>query len=226
MLDAMGQIERALEALARALGDVAVASVSLAGAPPLLEAARAGEALVGEERALYEGFRHPRRRAEFLAGRIAARRAAARALGRASGGGRLEIARDPSGAPCLKGHPALQLSISHSHDVAVAVAAPFAVGVDVEVDAPRPAALARCFFCAAERERLATAPEAERQGLVNLLWTRKEAASKVGRWGGRLPFATLDCSGETIDVFGRRIAVRSARAAGYAMSVAGDLGRG
>lgn len=214
------QLERVLARLARTLGEVAVASAPVDGAA-------APRALVGEEQSVYEGYRSPRRRAEFLAGRIAARDAVARALGvEGSGGEELEIGKDASGAPEVKGHPAINVSIAHSHAVAVAIAAPFAVGVDLELGAPRPEAFARMFFTQAEHERLLGAPGPEREELLHVLWTRKEAASKVGRWGGRLPFGSLDCSGETVTVSGCRIALRSAFTEGYALSVARELGGG
>jgi phosphopantetheinyl transferase len=218
------QIERALAELARALGEVAVASVAIA-AEAALAAAPGFPGLLGEEARIFARHRSPRRRAEFLAGRRAARRAVALALG-ASGDAAVEIGEDALGAPAVRGHPGLRVSISHSHAVAVAIAAPFAVGVDLELDEPRPEALARLFFTPAERGRVAAAPAPERQALVSELWTRKEAAAKVGRWGGRLPFGSLDCSGETVTVRGRHIALRSARAAGYALSVARELGEG
>jgi 4'-phosphopantetheinyl transferase len=221
------QLERVLAGVARALGDVAVACAPVGGpsgaAGPLAEAAP--EALVGQERGLYLRYRTPGRRAQFLAGRIAARRALALALGRPPAAAP-EIGRDSAGAPVVNDHPGLQVSISHSHGLAVAVAAPFAVGVDLELDEPRPEALARHFFSAAERAALAAAPAAARQALVTELWTRKEAAAKVGRWGGRLPFAALDCTGEALTVSGRRIGLRSARAGGYALCVARELGGG
>lgn len=221
------QLERVLAGLARALGEVAVACAPVlpesTGSGPLAEAEAA--ALVGEERRLCARYRTPGRRAQFLAGRIAARRALALALGR-SPSTPPEIGRDPAGAPLVNDHPELRVSISHSHGLAVAVAAPFAVGVDLELDEPRPEALARHFFGAAERAALAAAPAAERQALVTELWTRKEAAAKVGRWGGRLPFAALDCTGEALTVSGRRIGLRSARAGGYALCVAREIGGG
>jgi phosphopantetheinyl transferase len=175
--------------------------------------------LIGVERSLYQGYRSPRRRAEFVAGRRAARRAVAIALDRPKGEP-VEIGREPSGSPCVREDPGLRISIAHSSGVAVAVAARFAIGVDLELDAPRPAALARFFLSPRERDTLARAAAPAQQGLLNVLWTRKEAASKVGGWGGRLAFAALDCSGERVTVAGRQIDLRSARAAGYALSVA------
>lgn len=219
MLASVAQLERVLARLARGLGEVAVAIAPVAG-----DREDTG-ALVGEEHRIYARYRSPRRRAEFLAGRIAARRAVARALCDERGA-ELEIGKDPTGAPSVVGHPALHVSISHSHALAAAIAAPFAVGVDLERTEPRPAAFARLFFTDAEHERLATVPEPEREELLHVLWTRKEAASKVGRWGGRLPFGTLDCSGETVTVSGRTIALRSGFTAGYALSVAREVGGG
>ena len=215
----LAQLERVLVRLARGLGEVAVAIAPVGGDRSC------GAALLGEERALWARHRSPRRRAEFLAGRIAARRAVAGALGE-GGAAALEIGKDPTGAPAVRGHPALHVSIAHSHGFAAAVAAPFAVGVDLERTEPRPEAFARMFFTDAEHERLAAVPGPEREELLHVLWTRKEAASKVGRWGGRLAFGALDCAGETVTVSGLRIALRSAFTAGYALSVAREVGGG
>lgn len=219
MLAQLAQLERVLGRVARALGEVAVAIV------PVESERDEANALLGEERDLHAAYRSPRRRAEFLAGRIAARRAVALALGEERGAA-LEIGKDATGAPSVRGHPALHVSISHSSALAVAIAAPFAVGVDVERTEPRPETFARFFFTEAEHERLAAVPAPQREELLHVLWTRKEAASKVGRWGGRLPFGSLDCSGEIVTVSGCRIALRSAFTAGYALSVARELGGG
>lgn len=224
---AAAQLEPVLARIARALGDVAAACAPVpAGPERLAEAAAAPGALLGEERALYVRFRSPRRRAQFLAGRSAVRRAVAAALGQPGAAAALEIGQGSTGSPVVKGLPDLQVSISHSHGLAVAVAAPFPVGVDLELDEPRPDALARYFLTSAEHVELAAAPAEARQGLVSVLWTRKEAAAKVGGWGGRIAFAALDCSREAVTISGRRIALRSASAAGYALSVAGELGGG
>jgi len=220
MASPVAQIEQVLRELVQAFGDVAVVGVPVSGEAGAQEALGiAPTELLGVERSLYQRYRSPRRRAEFLAGRRAARRAVAIALDRPEGGS-VEIGREPSGSPCVREHPGLRVSIAHSSGVAVAVAARFAIGVDLELDAPRPAALARFFLSPRERDTLAGAAEPTRQGLLNVLWTRKEAASKVGGWGGRLVFAALDCSHERVTVAGLQIDLRSARTAGYALSVA------
>jgi phosphopantetheinyl transferase len=174
---------------------------------------------VGQEQSLCRRLREPRRRAQFIAGRVAARRALGVFLGKTTAAG-VPIGKDASGAPQVDGHGSLCVSIAHSEDVAVAVAAPFPLGVDIEWDAPRLDSFARLFFTRAERRRISLASDRERHTVINTLWTRKEAASKVGHWGGRLTFASLDCSEDTVTALGNLLDVRSTGAANYRISLA------
>jgi phosphopantetheinyl transferase len=112
------------------------------------------------------------------------------------------------------------LSISHSGAFAVAVAAPFLVGVDLETDDVRPEALAKYFLSDYERLSVANLETAEKNTAVNRLWTRKEAACKVGGWGGTLAFSQLDCSGPMTTVQGRRLGLATDSLAGYVASLA------
>jgi 4'-phosphopantetheinyl transferase EntD len=213
MLAVVDDIQRTLAGLAGGLGDMAVATSLV---PDVMD----GNELVGQERLICHSFRHPRRRAEFLAGRVAARRALRVYLGGWAEG--VEVGKHASGAPIVAGYPDLRLSISHSNRVAVAIAAHFSVGVDIELCAPRPESFTRHFFTQNERQGVARTPTRDRQPLLSSLWTRKEAVCKVGHWGGRLVFSDLDCLGDLVTVDGRSIRVASARHSGYAMSVAVD----
>jgi phosphopantetheinyl transferase len=137
----------------------------------------------------------------------------------------LPIGKDASGAPHVESHTSLRISISHSQDVAVAVAAPFPIGVDIERDDPRPESFAQLFFTIAERQKFSRASARERHTLINTLWTRKEAASKVGHWGGRLAFARLDCSEDAVPIEGNLVDLRSTGAAHYRISLATFRGK-
>jgi enterobactin synthetase component D len=88
--------------------------------------------LLPEERSIFDALSTPRRRAEWLAGRAAARAALA-ALG-ASG---LAVGADPRGAPILIGPraEAFSVAITHGEEDAAAIASPLAapwphVGLD------------------------------------------------------------------------------------------------
>jgi phosphopantetheinyl transferase len=216
-------IENAASELAGAFAGVAVASVPIARQRDCRGDCLAG-GLVQGEHALCARLRCASRRAQFVAGRVAARQALA-CLGKDFASFPVEILRDRQGAPFVVGHPTVQISISHANDIALAVAAHVPVGVDLEADDPRPVGFARLFCSAGEQRRLSTASHQDRQTLLNTLWTRKEAVSKVGRWGGTLVFAALDCLDSSVLIEDWFIEVRSACAAGYVLSVASTSGR-
>lgn len=181
------------------------------------EAAAAG--LVGEERSIYQNLRSSKRRREFVAGRTAAKQTLG--IGAFStGDGEIEIGRDPCGAPEFRQNTHAHLSISHSGTFAVAVAAPFPVGVDLECTALRPSSLVRYFYSDNERRLLNGLKATRRDRIVNQLWTRKEAAAKVGRWGGSLSFRELDCLGRTVTVQGQTLVLRSGSTLGFVASIA------
>lgn len=211
------QVENAAREIAKSFADLAVASLPIAQ-PRDCRPDGGAIGLVQGEQALYRQFRCAPRRAQFLAGRLAARRALARLL-EGTSSSQPEILQDATGAPFVVAYPSVRVSITHSNDIALAVAAHVPVGVDLEADEPRPAGFSRLFFSPAEQRRLCTSGKA-RQTLLNTLWTRKEAVSKVGHWGGTLPFASLDCLDSSLLVEGSPIEVRSGRAAGYVLSVA------
>jgi 4'-phosphopantetheinyl transferase len=223
MFAPIATIERALMDLADIVGNVSVATAAVPHALTFVQQDD-GAHLVGHERSLCHRLREPRRRAQFIAGRVAARRALGVFLGEPTAAG-VPIGKGASGAPHVDGHGSLCVSISHSEDVAVAVVAPFPIGVDIELDAPRPDSFARLFFTSAERRRISLASDEERNTVINTLWTRKEAACKVGLWGGRLSFASLDCSEDAITAQGKLLDVRSTGAANYRISLATFHGR-
>jgi phosphopantetheinyl transferase len=211
------EIQQAAGELASDFPGVAVASA------PVGEPEDPGEmvGLVRREVALCAQHRSPRRRAEFVAGRIAARSAVARLLG-IKAANEIEILKDATGAPFVVDHPRVRVSITHSNQVAVAVAAFVPVGVDLEADEARPPAFSRMFFSRHEQESLSAAPGDTRQTMLNTLWTRKEAICKVGRWGGSLAFAAVDCLDANVRVADSAITVKSASAAGYVLSIAAE----
>jgi len=217
MLPPFQEVGEAADKLAECFVGVAVASVPVTDDEGC--ASTTGARLTQRERALWSELRCARRRAEFLAGRMAARRAVAHLLNWPAPGP-IEILKDAGGAPFVVEPPALEVSISHSNGVALAVAALVPVGVDLETDDARPAAFASLFFSASERRTLSAVSGHVQQTLLNTLWTRKEAVSKVGRWGGTLAFARVDCLDSTVRVAGCPIAVRSTAAAGYVLSIA------
>jgi len=182
-----------------------------------------------------------KRRAEFCAGRIAAKRALAQAPLCISASA-FELERDAMGAPRLRAlvpnpsrasitgveenveHQLIaartHVSISHSHGFAVAVAAPWRIGVDLEAVEPRPNALVRYFYCVAEQRVLHQLQGSALQGAVHRFWTRKESACKLSGRGARLALRDIDASRHQVHVDEHVIQWRSAVFAGFAASIA------
>lgn len=143
------------------------------------------------ELALMESHRHPLRRASWVAGRQAAHRAVRSWCARRDDSrGAVQILRRASGAPFAAEHPDLHVSITHSGRLAVAVVSDKALGVDLEELAVRPGPLVRFFFSPSEQDWIRQVPSITSLR-CNLLWTRKEAVSKLLGKGGELVFNRL-----------------------------------
>lgn len=156
------------------------------------------------ERTVYGGLRLPKRRREWLLGRWTAKRLLQRSLDGYAGLSLHEISviGDPDGAPCywVDGRR-LSLSLSLAHRAGRAVAAlsdTHTVGVDVERVERRAPVLVEDFFTPSEAAAVHAAPEADRDRLVTLIWSAKEAALKVLREGLRMDTRKVEVSGLTL----------------------------
>jgi 4'-phosphopantetheinyl transferase len=175
---------------------IALARVSLA------RAARGSDALARllapEERARLLTMRVPKRAADHLAGRLAARRALA-AIGIDLSGVSVGVdvgAR--AGAPLAlrDGAPidGVWLSISHGAGSALAVASDDApVGIDIERVEPRPIAMLEDAFAPGELERWSRAlDERDPDRIATIAWCAKEACAKVAATGLRAPLSAYE----------------------------------
>ena len=160
--------------------------------------------LTDAEQRWYVTLRSKKRKSEFCAGRIAAK-FAVRKLRPDLQVSQINVLRGENGAPIVGGIGKIHLSITHCASFAIAVAAPFSVGLDLEVNEPRPKALINYFMNEAERIQILGKDKNFQDYETNRLWTRKEAVSKVGRWGGSLDFKTIDCTSTNTTVSGRTI---------------------
>ncbi|MBI5510689.1 MAG: 4'-phosphopantetheinyl transferase superfamily protein [Deltaproteobacteria bacterium] len=155
------------------------------------ELAAPGTWLSTSETAALARLAFPKRRRDWLLGRLAAKQAVQSYLA-ATGAAvptlsEISIERDASGAPVAVVRSGAdlelgvgQLSLSHSHGVAVAVVADDAdarIGIDLERVEPRSAALTDDFFAASEVDAVAAAG-ADRDLVVTTLWSAKEAVLK------------------------------------------------
>jgi 4'-phosphopantetheinyl transferase len=145
--------------------------------------------LSASERTTLAGLRSRGRASDWRLGRWAAKTALMAWDGWAAGD--IEVLASPGGAPevLLAGLAApVSISLSHRGGRALAVVADpdTGVGCDLELTEPRSAAFVRTWLAPSERAEVEAASGAERRALVNLLWTAKEAATKLRSEGLRL----------------------------------------
>lgn len=139
------------------------------------------------------GLRFPKRRGDWRLGRWTAKRAIAAHLNlpaHSSSLAAIEIRPAPSGAPdvFVADEPAaVAMSLSHSAETAVCAVmpSPVAVGCDLELIEPRSDGFFDDYFTAQEKAMVSRMPEADRPGLLTLLWSAKESALKALRVGLR-----------------------------------------
>jgi 4'-phosphopantetheinyl transferase len=145
------------------------------------------------EAATYAALKAPKRRSDWLLGRITAKQLVAEYLGSTGSAPSLNaivIAADPDGAPYASMHGArlpFSLSISHSHDTALCAlvaATGKTVGCDIEYIEARDAAFLSDFFTPAEQVAALAWPEPHTA--TTLLWSAKEAVLKALREGLRI----------------------------------------
>jgi 4'-phosphopantetheinyl transferase len=154
------------------------------------------------EAASLAGLRYTKRRTEFLLRRLVTKHAVASVTGRPTDPATLagiEVRNAPSGAPyvCVDGAPIeVGVSISDRAGWAVCVTSPtgpLAVGCDLELVEPRSPGFV-CDFLTMTEQRLvgSCVAGAERDAVVNLIWSAKESALKVLGTGLRRDTRTLE----------------------------------
>jgi 4'-phosphopantetheinyl transferase len=157
------------------------------------------------ERARHVGLRMPRRRAEWLLGRLAAKSVVAEALAQPGASWPLrsiEIASAPSGAPRAQLAPEAEpfggfspgerlpvsVSISHAEGLALCAAARAGpagdrsgrtIGIDLGRVESRSPAFVDTFFTADEQRLVRDASPSDRELRANLIWCAKEAVLKA-----------------------------------------------
>ena len=165
-----------------------------------------GEAWLGaREREVVRALRVEKRRVEWLLGRWAAKCAVGAWSGAAPE--RIEILAAADGAPepIVEGRRApLALSLSHRHGRAIATVTEggTAVGCDLELREPRSPAFVNQWLAESERELVSAAGAAGPELVANLVWSAKEAATKVRREGLRLPVRSATVRLDGLDVEG------------------------
>jgi 4'-phosphopantetheinyl transferase len=172
---------------------VGVRLVAAAEVPP-------GDVWLGQrERAVVASLRFPKRRADWLRGRYAAKRAATAWLGRPSDPPALagiEVLAGDTGAPQLRcdGETPLALSLSHRAGWGLAAVAPpeVALGCDLEVIEARSEAFLADYLTVNEQALVAAADPRDRAQWISLAWCAKECALKALREGLRLDTRSME----------------------------------
>ena len=158
--------------------------------------------LTEPERAVYSAWHSPKRRAEWLAGRLAAKSLLQDTVGLAP----LTFAIGREGdAPCVLSAevPLLTLSLSHSHGLGAATVSDArqegSAGIDAQRIRPVHPGLCRRVFTPGERRQIAArfGAEDDTAGML-LFWALKEAAIKARRvaWGRSLREIEARLTGE------------------------------
>jgi phosphopantetheinyl transferase len=151
----------------------------------------------------------PRRRRQWLNGRVAVKDAVRALLWNESGFSvlypkSLRVQNLESGQPVVAAHvratftAPLHVSIAHKDRLAVAAAGRTPVGVDVEAVAPREESFVRTAFTAAETALL---PDADRDAWITRFWAAKEAVAKqqgTGLQGRPRDFPVTAVEGERV----------------------------
>ncbi len=202
------------------------ANAGWAAAPPgatPFDTPHATAALTVAERARFEALRVPKRRAEWLLGRAAAKSVVGQALRDAIPAGwapeALEIASAPSGMPYARLAPEAEatagfqpgarlpvtVTISHTagHALAAATWCPPrtgaqtpALGADLGVVEPRSPAFLETFLTDAEQRWVRDAPWWERDVRANFVWCAKEAVLKALGLGLTVDTRAVECRTE------------------------------
>jgi 4'-phosphopantetheinyl transferase len=155
-----------------------------------------------QEKRRLELLRFPKRRAEWLLGRRTAKMLLLSSLASLRGidPGSLSIENEPEGAPCaFQGGERLDLSLSISHRGRLALCAfcegqDCSLGADIEKIESRNEVFAEDYFTRVEQNQLDGSAGAERDRLVTLIWSAKEAALKALLKGLRLDTRSVEIS--------------------------------
>lgn len=182
--------------------------------------------LTPEEQAALAHYSVPKRRREWLLGRLAAKEAIAGLTGLPLE--MVAIRKLPGGRPAF--HlpedrlPGWHLSISHSHGWAAALVAPGPAGVDLELLRELPEGGHRFYLSEAEREWLAGRPLGPHGAVI--VWALKEAAFKALE--GALPHlrgleATVQDGRATLSWSGGEVLARYKEWRGFVLAIAAPV---
>lgn len=148
-----------------------------------------------QEREYYHSLKFEKRIRSYLLGRFVAKRAVAALTGEAN---LREIFIQPGifTQPVVSGISNIQVSITHCDDFGAALAFPevHPLGIDIERISPRERVALERQITQAEKNQISSCPFSYEAGLT-MLWTAKEALSKVLKTGLMTPFEIFEIDG-------------------------------
>lgn len=107
----------------------------------------------------------------------------------------IDILKGADSAPFIVQYPSLRVSISHSYPYCIAVISECRIGIDLERVFEPEESLIRYFFCINEKNMLKNYNGVQDYSdKAMIMWTRKEAVSKLFGLGMKMNFAGLDAS--------------------------------
>jgi phosphopantetheinyl transferase len=115
----------------------------------------------------------------------------------------IDVVKGANSAPYLLQYPGLHVSITHSYPYCIGVVAETRIGIDIEAIFDPPDCLIDYFYGDMEQEYLRNHRETgDRSIQAMILWTRKEAVSKLLGLGMKMDFKGLDTLKDQISISG------------------------
>lgn len=115
----------------------------------------------------------------------------------------LDVLKGADSAPFIPQYPDICVSITHSFPYCIAVVAKRRIGIDIERVFDPEDSLIRYFFSHREGEFLQSLKNTDEYPIRSaILWTRKEAVSKLFRLGMKMNFKELDTLKDEINFQG------------------------
>lgn len=147
-----------------------------------------------KERIIFEGFSMPKKRVQWLSGRITAKTILLKMENLIEADlWRIDVLSREDGAPYILQYPDFSLSITHSFPYCIAAISKQKIGIDLEKVVPLRRSLVEMYFHSCEileLDRVKEGEEVDRQAIA--YWTRKEAVSKLIGLGMKIGFKNLN----------------------------------
>jgi len=133
----------------------------------------------------------------------------------------IDILKGENSSPCIIQYPDLCVSITHSFPYCIGLVANKKIGIDLEKITNSKDSLIRHFYTLEEQkflEKFRGTDEYSNRAMI--LWTRKEAVSKVLKLGMQMNFKKLCTLTDAVEMESRSICLKSFTCGDFALSIA------